>query len=168
MTIKDPVLRQRYSFTRRGDVLEVELWVDPGGGVTPHIHPGLEERFEVLAGRPSFLAGRRWSDAAPGETVVVPAGTRHAYRNRGDEVAHIRCEASPPMALQEFLEEVAELSRAGRLMRPGLPRTPAGLLDAAALAKRHRETVVLLMPPLIVQRLLMDPLVAVTRGRGAR
>ena len=72
------------------------------------------------------------------------------------------------MALQEFLEEVAELSRAGRIMRPGLPRTPAGLLDAAALAKRHRDTVVLLMPPLFVQRLLMDPLAALSRDRAAR
>jgi quercetin dioxygenase-like cupin family protein len=166
--VEDPVLRQRYRFTRRGDVLEVELWVDPGGGVTPHIHPAMEERFHVLAGRPSFLAGRRWSDAAPGETVVVPPGMRHAYRNRGEEVAHIRCEATPASTLQEFLEEVAELSRKGRLMRPGLPKTPGGLLDAAALAKRHRDMVVLLMPPPFVQRLVMDPLVALSRGRAAR
>ena len=114
--VVDPVLRQRLVFRRRadehdGEVLEVEMWVDPGGGVTPHIHPTIDERFTVRSGHPSFLAGRRWREAGPGETVVVPAGTRHAYRNRGDEVAHVVCEARPPGELQEFLEDVARMSR---------------------------------------------------------
>ena len=56
--VEDPVLRQRFSFRRitdqdDGEVLQVEAWVDPGGGVTPHIHPAMDERFEVLAGSPS-------------------------------------------------------------------------------------------------------------------
>ena len=120
--IEDPVLRQRLSFSRTTDadgeeVLHVEIWVDAGGGVTPHIHPAMEERFEVLDGNPSFLSGRSWSTAAPGETVVVPAGARHAYRNRGDVTAHMICHAKPPSTLQEFLEETAELSRAGSISR---------------------------------------------------
>src|SRR5918992_5655204 len=123
--IEDPVLRQRLSFRRTtdedGEVLHVETWIDQGGGVTPHVHPAMEERFEVLAGHPSFLAGRRWRTAAPGETVVVPAGLRHAYRNRGDEVAHVVCEARPPSTLQEFLEEAAALGRAGKVTRHALP-----------------------------------------------
>src|SRR3954447_1514738 len=45
--IEDPVLRQRYSFERRDDVLIVDVWVDPGGGVTPHVHPAMEEHFRV-------------------------------------------------------------------------------------------------------------------------
>jgi hypothetical protein len=66
--IEDPALRQRFSFRTTvdddgGEVLHVETWVDPGGGVTPHIHPAIEERFEVLEGRPSFLAGRKGVDA---------------------------------------------------------------------------------------------------------
>ena len=112
----------------------MEIWLDPGGGVTPHIHSALEERFEVLAGNPSFLSGRAWSTAAPGGTVVVPAGARHAYGNRGGETAHMVCHAKPPSTLQEFLGETACRSRSG-----------------------HREMVVLLfppMPPRFVQRLL--------------
>jgi hypothetical protein len=61
--VEDPVLRQRLSFSRTndqdaGEVLHVETWVDPGGGVTPHLHPAMEERFEMVEGRLSFLAGR--------------------------------------------------------------------------------------------------------------
>src|SRR5918994_7905987 len=135
MIIEDPALRQRYSFQRStdaggGDVLHVEIWVDPGGGVTPHVHPAMEEQFEVLAGSPSFLAGRRWRTAEPGETVVVPAGTRHAYRNRGEETAHMVCHARPPSTLQEFLEEAAALSRAGKIATRWALPTSFGALRA--------------------------------------
>jgi len=173
--IEDPVLRQRYSFNRSRDeqgneVLHVETWVDPGGGVTPHAHPAMEERFRVLAGRPSFLAGRRWRTAAPGETVVVPACTRHAYRNRSGEPVHFVCDVTPPLTLEQFLEELGELSRAGKLSSRGLPRTPAALLEAAALAERHREMVVLgfpPMPPAPLQRLLF-PVLARLHERRSR
>jgi quercetin dioxygenase-like cupin family protein len=173
MMVEDPVLRQRYSFQRStdddGEVLHVDAWIDPGGGVTPHVHPAMEERFEVLEGTPSFLAGKRWRTAAPGDEVVVPAGVRHAYRNDGDEVAHVRCLARPPSSLQPFLEEVAELSRAGMISRRGLPKRPAALLRAAVLAERHRDMVVLgfpPMPPRFVQRLLFPPLARLGRRRG--
>lgn len=77
--VEDPVLRTRYTFRRTadedgGDVLWVETWVDPGGGVAPHIHPSIEERFEVLAGRPSFLLGRRWRQTAPGDKAKSVSG----------------------------------------------------------------------------------------------
>jgi len=72
--VVDPVLRQRFSFERSteadgGEVLRVEIWVEAGGGVTPHVHPAMEERFHVVSGRPSFLSGRAWLAAAPGEDV---------------------------------------------------------------------------------------------------
>jgi quercetin dioxygenase-like cupin family protein len=141
--IEDPVLRQRYSFERRDDVLIVDMWVDPGGGVTPHVHPAMEERFRVLEGRAEFLAGRTWTEAPE---AVVPPGTRHAYRNRSSEPAHIVCEARPPSTLQEFLEAVAGLSRAGAITRAGLPRTPKAALQAAVVAHHHRDMVRLGFP----------------------
>jgi quercetin dioxygenase-like cupin family protein len=173
--ITDPVLRQRLSFRRRsdeqGEVLEVDTWVEPGGGVTPHVHPAMEERFTVLEGRASFLAGREWSEASAGETVVVPAGTRHAYRNDSDESAHIVCEARPPSTLQEFLTDTVAMSRAGKITRRGIPRGLDGLLAGAALAHGYRDMVVLGFPPLPpapVQRLLFPPLARLAERRGYR
>lgn len=174
MIVEDPALRQRYSFQRStdaggGEVLHVETWVDPGGGVTPHVHPAMEERFHVLAGRPSFLASKEWRTAAAGDEVVVPAGVRHAYRNEGGEVAHFRCDVRPPSSLQAFLEEVAQLSQAGLISRRGLPKSPRALLQAAALAERHRDMVVLLFPPMpppFVQRLVFPPLARLARRRA--
>src|SRR3954447_9883632 len=133
--IADPILKQRLAFRRStgeggGEILHVETWVDPGGGVPPHVHPAMEERFTVHSGRCDFLGGRRWRTAGPGETVVVPAGTRHAYRNRGEEVAHVTCEAEPPSTLQEFLESIIALAQAGRLSRHALPNGFGALLEA--------------------------------------
>jgi quercetin dioxygenase-like cupin family protein len=164
--VEDPVLRQRLRFTREtepggGEVLYVETWLDPGGGVTPHIHPAMEERFEVHEGTPEFLAGRKWSAAGPGQTVVVPAGMRHAYRNRSDEPVYMVCHVRPPSTLQQFLEEVAAMARAGKITRSGLPKGPRAALEAAALAYRHREMVTLLFPPLPpprVQRVVLPAL----------
>jgi quercetin dioxygenase-like cupin family protein len=157
--VEDPVFRQRLAFEPAdgGRSLRVEVWVDPGGGVPPHVHPAMEERFEVVSGHPEFLAGRKWATAAPGDVVVVPPGTRHAYRNRGDELAHVVCLASPPSTLQEFLEEAAAMSRAGKLTRQGLPKSPRAAMEAFALAKRHQDMCVMSFPPappLPVQRLL--------------
>ena len=166
--VEDPVFRQRYRFERTADVLRIEFWVDPEGGVTPHVHPHMQERFEVLSGNPSFLAGRKWKPARPGDVVTVPPGVRHAYRNPGVEVAHVICEARPPSLLQDFLEDVAALSRAGKLTRRGLPK-PSGLLQGAVLAHHYREMVVLAfppMPPRFIQRLLFPPLARLGRRRG--
>lgn len=170
----DPVLQMRSRFRRTtGDgqeVLQVETWIDPGGGVTPHIHPAMEERFEVLSGELELLSGRRWSAAGPGETVVVPPGTRHAFRNRSDGETHFVCHATPPSSLQEFLEDAAALSRAGGITRRALPRSFDGLLQAAVMAHHYRDMAVLLspLPPPAIQRLIMPPLARAGERRGYR
>jgi quercetin dioxygenase-like cupin family protein len=174
--VDDPALKQRLSFRQEaeeggGEVMHVEMWVDPGGGVPPHVHPAMEERFEVLGGRPSFLAGREWHEAGPGETVVVSPGTRHAYRNKGTEIAHVICHARPPSSLQGFLEDAAALGRAGKLTRGGLPKSPSALLQAAVMVEAYRDMVVLGFPPLPpepIQRLVIPPLAWLGKRRGYR
>jgi len=173
--IEDPVLRQRYRFRRfsdeRGEALEIDTWVEPGGGVTPHIHPAMEERFRVLAGEMTFTSGRARVKAGPGEEVLVPAGRRHAYRNLGSEPVHVVCEAWPPSTLEDFLTEAAGLSRAGKITGRGFPRGIGAGLDAAAFAHRHREMTVLLFPPLPppwLQRIVLAPLARLGERRRVR
>jgi len=166
--VEDPVLKQRYVFRRTGDVLQVEDWVDPGGGVVPHVHPTFEERFRILSGEVTFEVGRETLVAGAGEEAVVPAGARHTYRNEGFEQAHFVTDASPPVAaLQGFLEDAAALSRAGKMLRPGIPG-PRGLLPAAVMARHYRPHVRLLFPPMAVQRLILDPLAGLAERRGLR
>jgi quercetin dioxygenase-like cupin family protein len=173
--VEDPALRHRLGFETVNEggeeILRIEMWVDPKGGVPPHIHPHAEERFHVLDGHLDFLGGREWRTAGPGETVVVPPGTRHAYRNRSDGQAHAMCEARPPSTLEDFLTTAAALGRAGKLTHGGLPKTPGAALEAVALAYDHREETVLLfppMPPVWLQRLLFPPLARLAERRGAK
>ena len=156
--VEDPVFKIRSGFRQEGESLIVDTWIDPGGGVTPHVHPAMEERFETVEGTAQFLSGRKWHDTPAGEGVVVPPGTRHAFRNRSGEVAHIRCRATPPLTLQEFLTEAAAMSRAGRINRFALPTSFGALMEIAAMAERHRPMVVMSSPPAFVQKLLLPPL----------
>lgn len=167
--VVDPVFGTTYRFSREGDVQRVEIWVEPGGGVPAHVHPEVRERFTVREGPMELLTGRTWKPAGPGETVVVAPGTRHAFRNRGDVVAHAVCEASPASTLAAFLSQAAGLSRADLLTKAGLPK-PRGILHAAMLAHAHRDMVHLLFPapPQLVQKLIWPPLARLGERRGLR
>jgi quercetin dioxygenase-like cupin family protein len=168
----DPVFRMRHRFSRSTDpngseVLHVETEVDPGGGVTAHVHPAMTETFTVLEGRCELLGGRRWKAYRAGEVVTVRPGTRHAFRNRSNAPTRIRADVRPPSTLQEFLEDVAALSRAGKLTRFGVPK-PSGMLEAAVLAETYADMVELgfPLPPVAVQRVLLKPLAKLARRRG--
>jgi mannose-6-phosphate isomerase-like protein (cupin superfamily) len=167
----DPVFRMRHRFWREGEDLHVETVVDPGGGATAHVHPAMTERFVVHEGRCQFLGGRKWVEKGPEDgEVVVPAGTRHGFRNRGDVPTRIECRATPPdPALQGFLEDAAGLSRAGKLLRVGLP-APGGLLEAAVLVESYSDMAVLGFPapPRPIQKLIFGPLARIAARRGLR
>ena len=168
--VEDPVGRQRLSFTlvedeNGTDVLLVEDWVEPGGDVPPHVHPEQEERFLLLSGEMEFTLGRERRRLGPGQSVVVPPGTRHAFRNVGSGEAHMRVRVRPALDLQEFLEATAALGREGHIARLGplrVPRRPSSIPRVARMLRRHRDNTVILMPPPLVQRLALDPLARLT------
>jgi quercetin dioxygenase-like cupin family protein len=158
--VEDPLFHQRYRFSRDGDVLRVEIWTEPGGGVlAEHVHPQLEERYEVLEGEVTFSVDRERLRAGPGERLVVAPGVRHSFENTGADTAHLLVEAEPALQLRESIEDGAALARTGAFAASGAPRSLRALLEGAAFAQRYRETVVLSSPPRAVQRLLF-PLLA--------
>jgi len=169
--VEDPVLRQRYVFRHASaaDVLQVELWVGPGGGVVPHLHPTFEERFEVLEGEVAFVVGRRRVRASAGESVVVAPGVRHTYANKSGLDAHLRCHARPAtVELQQFLEDAAALGRMGSYTRQALPRSLRGLLQLAVMARHYRASTVILRPPPWLHGVLIAPLARLGELRGHR
>jgi quercetin dioxygenase-like cupin family protein len=166
--IEDPVMRQRYRLSREGDVLRLELWADPGARVPEHMHPQIEERFEVREGEFVFKVGGQKRRAGPGERLVVEAGVRHAFENPGPRVAHFVTEIEPALDMQDFFEESAALARAGMFARPGIPRGIRGALAAAEFAERYRDTYRQTFPPRALQRILFPPLARLERRRRRR
>jgi mannose-6-phosphate isomerase-like protein (cupin superfamily) len=153
--IEDPLFSQRYRFSRDGEVLRIEIRTEPGGGVlADHVHPQLEERYEVLEGEVTFRVDGTPVVAGPGAKVVVAAGARHSFQNTGTDTAHLEVEAEPALRLRESIEDGASLAQTEKLTATGKPKSLRALIELAALAHRYRETVILSSPPPALQRRL--------------
>lgn len=96
--------------------------------------------------------------AGAGERLVVAAGVRHSFQNTGEGIAHLVVEADPAMQLRESIEDGVALVKTEKFTKSGKPRGLRALIEAAALAHRYRETVVLTSPAPTVQRLLFPVL----------
>jgi mannose-6-phosphate isomerase-like protein (cupin superfamily) len=152
---RDPVHRARYTFERDGENLWVETWLEPGGGLPPHLHPHQEERWEVLEGEVRIQLGDDKRVIGPADGVLlVPPHTTHGLWSTGSE-AHLRCHALPALGLQAFLEESAKAAQEGLFMKGGIPRSLRGARWAAKFLERNRDDVVMSFPPAFVQSVMI-------------
>ena len=169
--VEDPVLGMRYAMQWKGDVLIHDCWVDPGAFTPEHIHPTIEERFEVIEGDFLFRVEGEELPAGKGEKPVVRQGQRHGFENVGETEGHLRTEIDPGLTMQGFFEDSAALARAGkyRLMgRRAVPRGIGGVLAMSEFSDRYGDVTVLTSPPWILQRTLMVPLARLERRRHGR
>ena len=92
-TTHDPVHRARYSFEPDGENLLVDTWIEPGGGLPPHLHPNQEEVWSVLDGEVRFQLGsdKRVIGPEDGEMVV---GRARSTRSRASWTATPTCAAT--------------------------------------------------------------------------
>ncbi|MBP1887448.1 cupin domain-containing protein [Sinorhizobium mexicanum] len=65
-----------------------EQWVLPGAGAPDHFH-FVEEVLTVLAGEAEIRLGGERAVLTPGQSLIVPAGLRHGFRNIGPAMLHI-------------------------------------------------------------------------------
>jgi mannose-6-phosphate isomerase-like protein (cupin superfamily) len=85
---------------------------DATGGPPPHVHREHEELFYVLEGRYVFVRDRDEIDLVPGQSIVIPRGTRHHFRT---QVAPARTLILiVPAGLEGFFREMGVEIGAGR------------------------------------------------------
>ncbi len=109
-----------------GALLAAETEVQPGGNGGPiHQHRRQEERFLLHEGTLRYRVGRRRGVLRAGETLVVPPGTAHAFRNDGAHVARMRAEFRPALRLEEFFARLFDLAARGEVDARGVPRPAA-------------------------------------------
>jgi quercetin dioxygenase-like cupin family protein len=65
-----------------------EQWVAPGNGAPTHSHP-VEEVLTVLRGEAEMWLDRERVVVKAGQSLLVPAGRAHGFRNSGDAALHI-------------------------------------------------------------------------------
>jgi quercetin dioxygenase-like cupin family protein len=163
--IDNPVSGERIRFVQtaadtNGELLELDLELTPDGHVPgKHVHPEQEERFEVTSGRMKFTMGRKKIVAEPGDVVVVPAGTPHAFVNAGDGPASARVQVRPALRMENLLETAVALAEAGRTTRKGMPKP----LALALFTREFRREVQAAFPPVWVQRASLAPLAWMAR-----
>jgi quercetin dioxygenase-like cupin family protein len=107
-SVENPATGERVTFvSSSAELLVMEsVWSRPGQRAPEHAHPGMEERWTVLAGRACFRIGGEEAEAGPGETVVAPAGVPHlAWNPTGGEV-RLRIEMRPALRWQELVERL--------------------------------------------------------------
>jgi quercetin dioxygenase-like cupin family protein len=169
-TIENPVTGHRVVFRQTsrengGAAVVLDVFVQAGGpAAVIHVHPGQEERFEVLRGSVGFRLGEEARVAGPGRRLTVPPGTPHTFWNAGDGVAHLVYEIRPALRFESLLETMFALAAEGRTDRRGLPSP----LRLAVIADAHFDTVRLPAPPAPIQRLGLALAAPVGRALGYR
>jgi mannose-6-phosphate isomerase-like protein (cupin superfamily) len=65
-----------------------EQWVAPGNGAPTHSHP-VEEVLTVRDGEADMWIGETHVTLSAGESLLVPAGQQHGFRNSGSGTLHV-------------------------------------------------------------------------------
>lgn len=128
--IRNPITGERIVFRRRGadtdgELLELDdYWAQPEHRVPEHVHPEMEERWEVISGRVRFRVDGVEQTAGPGDVVVASPGSAHASWNVGDGPAQLRIQMRPALRWEDFVERLFAAARDGRTDEQGVPEPP--------------------------------------------
>ena len=73
-----------------------EQWCEPGCGAPTHLH-AVEEVLTVLNGQAEFWIENEREAVSPGQSVIVPAGRHHGFRNTGTATLHVQSTLAAPI-----------------------------------------------------------------------
>lgn len=137
-----------------------------GGNAIAHIHPKADEYFHVHTGRLMVMIDGVEHFADAGETVMVPRGKAHFFRNASDGETHATVSFTPG---QKHLRFFINLAASTVLAPEGF--SPAGdpkLLAIALKLNAYRDHLYLAGPPIWVQKLMFAVLAPIARLVGYR
>jgi quercetin dioxygenase-like cupin family protein len=97
----------------------MEQWCAPGTGAPVHTHFDVEEVIAVLAGAAEFWVDGARSRVEAGGSIVLPAHSRHGFRNDGETELHtiaVFSSPRPPVAYDDEPETVLVVGAVGERM----------------------------------------------------
>ncbi|HSP09589.1 MAG TPA: cupin domain-containing protein [Candidatus Dormibacteraeota bacterium] len=167
-TIVNPITGYTITFLEATEVVFRfrEIALPSTYGPALHIHPLQEERFEIIRGSVEFVMGARKVVCGPGESVVVPAGVAHTFKNVADCESEMFAEYRPglPQQSRRFFEVYFALARARLTDSKGLP----SIWQIAVEMPTMSDHVRLASPPWAVQRLVLAMLRPIAWLMGCR
>ena len=73
-----------------------EQWVAPGTGAPTHVHP-VEEVLTVREGEAEMWTDQQRLIVTAGQSLIVPAGRKHGFRNSGTTTLHLHAVLASPI-----------------------------------------------------------------------
>jgi quercetin dioxygenase-like cupin family protein len=86
-----------------------EQWIAPGHGAPTHSHP-VEEVLTVRDGEAEMWLDDAREIVAAGQSLIVPAGRQHGFRNSGTTTLHIHAVLASSI-FEQSIEGAAEVTR---------------------------------------------------------
>lgn len=86
-----------------------DQFCDPGLGAPTHIH-AVEEILEVIDGTAEIWVGNQKSIVKANQSVLIPAGAKHGFRNLETTILHTRATLASAV-FEASYEDRSELSR---------------------------------------------------------
>jgi len=74
--------------------------------VQPHYHSGEDETFYLLEGEMTFNAGGEEIHASPGDTVTIPRGLEHTFRNDTKELKFLL--QFTPAGFERYFQDMSD------------------------------------------------------------
>ena len=81
-----------------------------GGGPGPHFHRAMSEAFFVLSGTVRLYDGNDWRDGNQGDSLYVPPGGIHGFRNEADAPTSLLMLFAPGAPREAYFEGFAQLA----------------------------------------------------------
>ena len=107
-----------------GELLQLEVRLDPGGWVPRHAHARQDEHVKVLAGTLTVRVGRSERTLEVGDSAQVPRRKLHVVRNAGEGEARFLLEVRPARRMEGAMRVLfGAMKLLGPLARLRPPRT---------------------------------------------
>lgn len=99
-----------------GSRCELDVTLAPAARTpAPHIHLQQHESCTVQEGALDVLVGREWRTLGAGDSVTIPPGTIHTFRNRSPQNVQFRSVLAPALGHEQYLERLYWLSAMDRI-----------------------------------------------------
>ena len=97
------------ALVRSAQLCIFEQYCDPGLGAPRHLH-AVEEVLEVMEGTADIEVAGETRRVTANQSVLIPAGAWHGFRNAGEDILKIRATLAAPI-FEASYDDRAELSR---------------------------------------------------------
>jgi quercetin dioxygenase-like cupin family protein len=130
------------------EYVEVENYINPGGGPPMHVHHRQTEALTVVQGRlATQIAGQETKFHEAGATATFLAGVPHKFWNAGTEPLICKGYVTPADNIVYFLSEIYRSARESKTGRPGT-------FDSAYLLSRYKTEFDIVEIPAFVRKVI--------------